>query len=1092
MKKVILLCILTLLAGAPCTAASEELSDIRERLKWLNAEAIMLAVEDMKGQPGFDYQGAVEKWKYMSRHLERVRKQLNGKDSLATRKEAEHLLSLQREILLSNPLLNADRILVTRFRLGQRARKVMAPSFCMPPSNYMGLMDTPKTGYDASICELSGLRNDKIDSRTIFKPTANTGIADVQLHWDADRMLFAAPAHVTYPTGEKAYAWRIFEIGIDGKGLRQITETLEPDLEFADPCYLPDGRILFTTNIGYNGIPCENGLRTIHNLALYDPKSRALRKISFDQDGNWSPTVMQNGRIMYTRWEYTDLTHYFSRIVMHSNPDGTECKALYGSGSYWPNSIYDMHELPGQNSRFIGIVTGHHGISHSGRLFIFNPLKGRKEEKGVVQEIPYRKKKTIPEIKDYLVEGVWPQFTRPFPLSDKYFLVSAKLHKKGLWGIYLVDIFDNVTLIAEFEGEGMVTPIPVKKQPLPPVIPDKIHPEDKEATVFIQDLYEGEGLRGVPRGTVKKLRVFTYEYAYLNSPSDFDAQGIQSGWDIKRELGTVEVEKDGSAIFKVPANTPISLQPLDAGGRAIQWMRSWFTPMPGEVVSCIGCHEDQNIIPIPKRVMASQMPPKRLVEPKGGIRPFTFEYEIQPILNRYCIACHDGKENRMYLKEDSMELYKRGVVTKIRRHYHKSYLNLHPFVYRQGPEADMYVLRPYEYHASNSELIRMLEKGHYGVRLEQEDMQTLTKWIDFNAPYSGSFEIWKPYKGYEQYERRQELLKKYGGVAVDWKQELENYAARLKGQGAIQPLQPAREKKYAIPRKAYAWGFDSATAQRMQQADRKETEKVVSIAPGISMTFVWIPKGKLACGTDCGSQGTADYRKVKIGKGFWMGKLEVTNAQYKALCPDHDSRYVGQQWKDHTTPGYPVNQPEQPVVRVSWKEAMEYCRKLSERTGLKAALPSQEQWEWACRAGSVTDMWYGDAAADYSAYENLADRKISQLAVMGVDPKPMPKDYELRKFWDFVPRDRFADDGSLISVKGGLYRPNPWGLCDMHGNVAEWTSSTRSDGKGDPNERVVCGGSWRDRAHTATASYRRYYLSWQAPFNVGFRVILSE
>ena len=223
-----------------------------------------------------------------------------------------------------------------------------------------------------------------------------------------------------------------------------------------------------------------------------------------------------------------------------------------------------------------------------------------------------------------------------------------------------------------------------------------------------------------------------------------------------------------------------------------------------------------------------------------------------------------------------------------------------------------------------------------------------------------------------------------------------------------------------------------------------------------------------------------------------MGKLEVTNAQYKALCPDHDSRYVGQQWKDHTTPGYPVNQPEQPVVRVSWQEAMEFCRKLSERTGLKVALPSQEQWEWACRAGSVTDMWYGDAAADYSAYENLADRKISQLAVMGVDPKPMPKDYELRKFWDFVPRDRFADDGSLISVKGGRYRPNPWGLCDMHGNVAEWTSSTRSDGKGDPNERVVCGGSWRDRAHTATASYRRYYLSWQAPFNVGFRVILSE
>lgn len=1091
MRKLLLLCILFFLLGGQGIWAQNVLPDIRERLKWLNSESVLLAIEDMKKQPGFDSREIMQKWNYINENVEKVRKELNGADSLAVLKEAEYLLALQRDILLSNKLLDIDRILVTRFRLGERARKVMASSLCMPPGNYMGLMDTPKRGYDASICELSGIRGEKVKSRVVFKPDANTGIADVQLHWGADKMMFAAPAYVTYPTGEKEYAWRIFEIGIDGTGLKQITEPLEPDLEFADPCYLPDGRILFTTNIGYNGIPCENGLRTIHNLALYDPRNNALRKISFDQDGNWSPTVLQNGRIMYTRWEYTDLTHYFSRIVMHSNPDGTECKALYGSGSYWPNSIYDMHQLPEQNSRFVGVVTGHHGVSRSGRLFIFDPLKGRKEEKGVVQEIPYRKKVTIPEIKDYLVDGVWPQFTRPYPLNDKYFLVSAKLHKKSLWGIYLVDVFDNVTLIAEFEGEGMITPIPVQKRAIPPVIPDKVHLEDNEATVFIQDLYEGEGLRDVPRGTVKKLRVFTYEYAYLNSPSDFDAQGIQSGWDIKRELGTVEVEEDGSAIFKVPANTPISLQPLDAKGRAIQWMRSWFTPMPGEVVSCIGCHEDQNTIPIPKRVMASQMLPRRLTEPEGGVRPFTFEYEIQPILDRYCVMCHDGKQNKIYLKGDSTELYKRGVVTKIRRYYRKSYLNLHPYVYRQGPEADMYVLRPYEYHASNSELIRMLEKGHHGVQLMPDDMQTLTKWIDFNAPYSGSFEIWKPYKGYDQYDRRQELLKKYGGISVDWKQELEKYAAYLKDKSDDTPIMPVREKKVMAPRKAYTWGFDSSVAQRMQQDDVKNVEKVIEIAPGISMTFVWIPKGAFVCGTDCGSRGLTDYRKVKIDKGFWMGKLEVSNEQYRALCPNHDSRYIGQQWKDHTTPGYPANKPEQPVVRVSWEEAMEYCKILSEKIGLEVTLPTQEQWEWACRAGSVADMWYGNSTVDYSDYENLADRQIAKLAVMGVDPKPMPQNYELRKFWDFVPRDRFSDDGSLISVKGGKYQSNPWGLCDMHGNVAEWTCSVRSDGKGDSNEIVVCGGSWRDRACTATASYRRYYLKWQAPYNVGFRVILT-
>ena len=146
-------------------------------------------------------------------------------------------------------------------------------------------------------------------------------------------------------------------------------------------------------------------------------------------------------------------------------------------------------------------------------------------------------------------------------------------------------MFDNLTCLAEFEGEGFNSPIAVVKRPVPPVIPDRVNLNDKEATIFIQDIYAGEGSMGLPKGTVKELRILAYEYAYWMTASDHDAQGIQSGWDIKRLLGTVPVEEDGSAIFKVPANTPIAIQPLDAQGRAVQWMRSWFTPMPGETVS---------------------------------------------------------------------------------------------------------------------------------------------------------------------------------------------------------------------------------------------------------------------------------------------------------------------------------------------------------------------------------------------------------------------------------------------------------------------------------------------------------------------------
>ncbi|MEG1544648.1 MAG: SUMF1/EgtB/PvdO family nonheme iron enzyme, partial [Tannerellaceae bacterium] len=1083
--KVICALCLTVLSGfAQSVWADTESKDIRERLKWINTEAIDLAMNDLKGQKGFNYAAARSNLDFIKQHLQSVTGRINGPDSTLALSEAKVLLEKQRAILLSNPLLNMDKIVSTRFVLGKQARTATTNKMCMPMSNYMGLIDVPSTGYNAEICELSNLRGAEITKRTIYKPTSGEGLADLQLHWDADRMLFASAGDaVIDPFYNQAYpSWRIFEIGLDGKNLKLVSDLPEPDLEYADPCYLPDGRILFTTNIGYNGIPCEHGERVIMNLAIYDPKDKTMRKITFDQDGNWSPTVLSNGRIMYTRWEYTDLTHYFSRIIMHSNPDGTGCQSLYGSGSYWPTSVYDMHQLPDAGSRLVGIVSGHHGIPRSGQLIIFDPAKGRKEEKGVVQEIPFRNRKVEPVMKDKLVDGVWPQFSRPYPLNKNYILVTAKLHEEGLWGIYLVDVFDNVTLVAESEGDGYLTPIPVMKRPTPPIIPDRVVKGEKEATVFIQDLYNGEGLRKVPRGTVKQLRVFTYEYAYMKSPSDFDALGVQSGWDLKRELGTVNVEEDGSVIFKVPANTPISLQPLDDKGNAIQWMRSWFAAMPGEVVSCVGCHEDQNTIVIPKRVAASMKQPSQIKTPEAGVHPISFEHDVQPLLDKYCIACHDGSNSKMDLSGKQIKEYVRWGNYTTHRFMKTSYINLHPYVYRQGPEADMYVLRPYEYHASNSELIQMIDKGHHQVALDDKDYQTLCKWIDLNAPYFGSFEIAGKYKAtFPQYERRQELMKKYANVSVDWKKELADYSKALSN-APIQTIMPKAEPEQKIDRKKITrWCFDVNKAKEMQQNTNTLREKQIEVAPGINMRFVWIPKGSYTKGTDKGGKQPTDYKEVAIKDGFWMGALEVSNAQYCALVNEHDSRFIGQQWKDHTTPGYPANEPEQPAIRVSWEEATDYCKKLSEKSGLNVTLPTEEEWEWACRAGSGDDMWYGARDADYSAYENLADLTIRDLAVWGLDPTvPLPYDSWIREFWDFVPRDTTSNDKNLISVRGGQYQANPWGLFDMQGNVAEWTNSECNTNKRYQGDKVVCGGSWRDRASKATIATRRYYKKWQA------------
>lgn len=1062
--------------------AIREIHQLQTALSWINIPAIQLAYEDMCTNKTYDS----KKYGLMLNELASLTAEgFKGiyKEDPAAITAARKALELKRSILLGNPLLDSDRIVASRFRLGSQARTAMAPQLGTQSNNWSNQMSTPREGFDAEIVELSGLRG-KVRSRTVYKPDNGSCVSDLRLHWDRERMMFTQT--------QEDKRWNIFEVRLDGSGFHKIIENEEPDLDFYDGTYLPDGRILAVSNIGYQGVPCVNGDDPVGNLVLYDPSDRNMRRLTFDQDANWNPVIMNNGKVMYTRWEYTDLTHYYSRIVMHMNPDGTENKALYGSGAMFPNSIFDIQPLPGRGSSFIGIISGHHGVARSGRLLIFDPSVGRKSTEGVIQEIPHRNRPVVELIKDELVNDVWPQFVKPSVLDDKYFLVAAKLSPESLWGIYLVDIFDNVTCIIEAEDEGFISPVLVRKTETPPSLPDRVKLDQDEATFYIQDIYEGEGLRGIPRGTVKEVRIHAYEYAYVKSPSDHNWHGIQSGWDIKRNLGTAPVEEDGSVIFKAPANTPLSIQPLDKEGVAVQWMRSWVTGQPGETVSCIGCHESQNQTVIPKRVLASQRKPHKLKTPEGGIRSFTFDLEIQPILDRSCIACHNGDE--------AFDL--RGG-RKDAKGYGTSYLNLHPYVHRQGGEGDMVVLQPYEYHPNTSELVRMLKRGHNNVSLTDKEWRTIYNWIDYNAPDKGYFTAGPvtdiPYKGYDQIERRIELTDKYGnGAGVDWKQELADYAAYLEGQGEIvperpEPVIPDKAKKLNVK----GWPFDAAKAKELQKATG-DTRMTIEIAPGIKMNFVRIPSGSFIMGSYSGPNDTYPETEVRIDKAFWMGELEVTNEQYNVFFPQHDSRYIDQQWKDHVVQGYPANLPQQPVIRVSYEDAMEFCRRLSNKLGKNFTLPTEAQWEWACRAGSASDFWYGDMDADFGSKDNMADKTTLLFAVKGIDPQPMdPKD-EWYPYYTYLPKDEGTDDSCLVQIGGIRHEANPFGLYYMHGNVCEWTRSDyipypyKEDSRKNSEYKVVRGGSFIERPKYSTSYSRKGFYPYQRVFNVGFRVIIED
>lgn len=212
---------------------------------------------------------------------------------------------------------------------------------------------------------------------------------------------------------------------------------------------------------------------------------------------------------------------------------------------------------------------------------------------------------------------------------------------------------------------------------------------------------------------------------------------------------------------------------------------------------------------------------------------------------------------------------------------------------------------------------------------------------------------------------------------------------------------------------------------------------------------------------------------------------EVTNALYSEFDPTHDSRYVDQWWKDHTTPGYPANKPEQPVIRVTWNEAQAFCQWLSEKTGKKFRLPTEEEWEFAARAGSAGVFPFGGIDADFSKHANMADESVHKFFVKGVNPQPAGhQDWQM-----WIPHAKDIDDGNFMQAPVGSYLPNAFGLFDMHGNVWEWTATGYKDGT---QLKTVKGGSWLDRPKRCRSGMKLPYQAWQKVENVGFRVVCEE
>jgi hypothetical protein len=579
-------------------------------------------------------------------------------------------------------------------------------------------------------------------------------IRDPDVSFDGERILFAWKKSLN----EDDY--HLYEMNAaDGK-VRQITS----GLGFADyeGAYMPGGNIVFTSTRCVQTVDCW--WTEVSHLYTCDAQGRYLRRLAFDQVHTNYPTLTWDGRVVYTRWEYSDRGQIYPQGLFHMNPDGTAQQELYGNSSWFPTSILHPRAIPG-TQKIVGIFSGHH-TKQRGWLGIIDPARGRQENSGAQLIAPVRE---TPAVRIDAFGQSGDQFQYPYPLSETEFVVAFRPEKAPHFGIYFVTADGRRELLASDPKISCNQPVPLVARPEPPVRSNQVDYRQQTGVVYMRDVYAGDALKGVAPGTIKSLRVVALEHRAAgvgNNGNGGPAGGalvctpisIQGAWDVKHVLGSVKVHEDGSAAFELPARTPVYFQALDEKGRAVQTMRSWLTVQPGEKVSCVGCHDNKNAAPpTSHESFAMRLGPQKIKpwrnQSAGG---FSFASEVQPVLNNHCVRCHHRDGNEEFPEKpvafslEATQTFEPGSLRKWSDGY-KGLAN-RKWTNWLSPQSIPSILEPYHAGAAVSPLIEMLEQGHHDVQLSAEELDSIATWIDLAIPFCGDYRDGLEGKHLEKYQ----------------------------------------------------------------------------------------------------------------------------------------------------------------------------------------------------------------------------------------------------------------------------------------------------------------------------------------------------
>jgi hypothetical protein len=668
---------------------------------------------------------------------------------------------IQRRLALENPLLRQfDTLLFT---------KRVPGSFNHMSDQYYGWWSKPGGGIyllrnflsdqPAEKCLTSGFK----EPGSFLRPT---------LSYDGSKVLFAWCRYHPQLAGEtnklqksnvpEDAFYHLFEMNIDGSGLRQITRGKYDDF---DGRYLPDGRIVFlSTRRGQSlqagrasaartlerpdlpdcYVRCGGGPErpvAVYTLHTMKADGTELCAISPFEMFEWTPEIARDGTIIYSRWDYIDRDNMPYMGLWAINPDGSSARMIYKNYTKAPHCTFEAKPIPG-SSKIVFTASAHHAQT-MGSLVLLDPAAGL-EGSGAITRL-------TPEVEFPEIEG-WPatSYANPWPLNERFYLVAwgfegtrvagpngwdrwhAVQRPKDGMALYLYDAVTRARELIWADPEiACGDPIPVRARERPPVISSQLTSESLDAGSFLlTDVYRG--LTNIPHGTIKALRIVAVP-AKTHPTMNFPNLGITADDPGKCVLGTVPVDQDGSAYFQVPPGVILFFQALDARGVAIQTMRSVTHVQAGQTLSCIGCHEHRQQAPPTRSILASARAPSRILPGPDGSWPLRFDRLVQPVLNARCVSCHRPEStNVAAAKIDLSPAHAYDTLVA----YGKPSLRDQVWEgYRRGFSI------PGEGIAERSALRKLFDadQGHNGVLLEADDRDRLITWMDTYAQRAGHF-----------------------------------------------------------------------------------------------------------------------------------------------------------------------------------------------------------------------------------------------------------------------------------------------------------------------------------------------------------------